>query len=149
VFAVYGKPAQAYATVGMETGVASADPHRLILMLFDGAIVAVANAKRHMQQGDIAAKGQATSHAIDIVTNGLRVSLDMDAGGELAERLGALYDYIAARLLQGNARNDAGALDEAMRLLIELREAWAVIAGDKTNANDAASIPAGASRSAL
>jgi flagellar protein FliS len=130
VFAVYSKPAQAYAAVGMETGVASANPHQLILMLFDGAIVAVANAKRHMQQGEIASKGETISKAINIIANGLRASLDIQSGGELAERLAALYDYMCARLLYANLHNDPAVLTEVAGLLTEIRAAWEEIASD-------------------
>ena len=57
--------AAAYSKVGVETGVAAADPHKLILMLFDGAILAVSAASTAMAQKDIAAKGQAASKAIE------------------------------------------------------------------------------------
>lgn len=123
-------PSQAYARVGVETGVMAATPHQLILMLFEGAIMAVGTATHAMREGSIAEKGQAISKAIDIVANGLKVSLDFEAGAELATRLGALYDYICDRLLHANLKNDAAALDEAGHLLKELRDAWAEIAND-------------------
>ena len=122
--------AQSYARVGVETGVAAADPHRLILMLFDGALLAVAKAGSAMQQRQIAEKGQAISHAIDIIANGLRASLNFSGGDELAGRLAALYDYMCDRLLQANLRNDAAALNEVGRLLAELKSAWEDIARD-------------------
>ena len=122
--------AQTYAKVGMETGVAAADPHRLILMLFDGALMSVAKAEQAMQQSRIADKGRAISHGIDIVTNGLRASLDFSAGDELADRLAALYDYMVVRLLHANLHNDAAALREVSRLLTEIKSAWEEIAND-------------------
>ena len=122
--------AQSYASVGVETGVAAADPHRLILMLFDGALLAVAKAGSAMQQRQIAEKGQAISHAIDIIANGLRASLNFSGGDELAGRLAALYDYMCDRLLHANLRNDAAALNEVGRLLAELKSAWEDIARD-------------------
>src|SRR5690606_3896591 len=85
--------AAAYAKVSVETGVNTADPHKLILMLFDGALLQVRTAGIAMQSKDIPGKGVAVSKAIEIIINGLKVSLDMNAGGELAERLAALYDY--------------------------------------------------------
>ncbi|MGL1833371.1 flagellar export chaperone FliS [Rhodocyclaceae bacterium SMB388] len=120
--------AAAYSKVGVETGVSAADPHRLILMLFDGAILAVAAASTAMAQKDIAAKGQAASKAIEIITNGLKASLDVNAGGELAERLAALYDYMGERLLYANLHDNAAAFDEVSSLLQGLREAWQGIA---------------------
>ncbi len=122
--------AETYAKVGIETGVAAADPHRLILMLFDGALLAVAKAGSAMQQERIAEKGQAISQAIDIVANGLKASLNFAAGDELANRLAALYDYMCNRLLHANLKNDPAALNEVGRLLAELRSAWAEIAQD-------------------
>lgn len=123
-------PTSAYAQVGIETGVAAASPHKLILMLFDGAIMALGTAQRQMGEGDIPAKGQSISKAIEIITNGLRASLDIDAGGELAERLHALYDYMTVRLLHANLHNDTAAIEEVTRLLGELRSAWEEIAAD-------------------
>lgn len=123
-------PADAYARVGIETGVTSASPHKLILMLFDGAIVTIGAASRHMQAKEIAEKGQSISKAIDIITNGLEASLDMQVEGVLAGRLSALYEYMCARLLHAGIKNDLAALDEVVGLLTEIRSAWEEIADD-------------------
>ena len=122
--------AKSYAQVGMETGVAAADPHQLIVMLFDGALLAIAKAGSAMQQKQIAEKGQAISQAIDIIANGLQASLNFSAGDELANRLAALYDYMCARLVHANLNNDAAALSEVGRLLGEIKSAWEEIADD-------------------
>lgn len=122
-------PAAAYASVGMDVGVHTADPHKLILMLFDGAVLCVTTARIHMQSGNIPAKGQQISQAINIIANGLKVSLDMEVGGELAENLGALYDYMVTRLLHANLHNQVPALTEVADLLGELKDAWAQIGG--------------------
>ena len=95
-------PVSAYASVSLETSVAAANPHQLIVLLLEGAKLAILSAKGHMVQGNIAEKGSAISKAIDIITNGLKASLDIQQGGELAERLAALYDYMASRLLWAN-----------------------------------------------
>jgi flagellar protein FliS len=123
-------PSQAYNKVGVETGVMDASPHRLILMLFEGALMSLGTAKHAMQGKDIAAKGRAISKAIDIIVNGLKASLDFEAGADLAVKLAALYDYMTERLLFANLRNDAAALDEVGRLLQELKGAWEEIARD-------------------
>lgn len=123
-------PSAAYAQVGVETGVGAANPHKLILMLFDGAIMALGSAKRNMAEKNTAAKGEDISRAIEIIDNGLRVSLDLEAGGELAGRLFALYDYMTVRLLHANLHNDLPAIEEVSRLLGELRSAWQEIADD-------------------
>jgi flagellar protein FliS len=123
-------PAQAYAKVSMEIGVAEADPHRLILMLFDGALLAIAKAANALQEGRIADKGHSIAQAMDIVANGLRASLNFSAGDELAERLAGLYDYMVSRLLHANLHNDPGALNEVSRLLREIKSSWEEIAND-------------------
>lgn len=120
--------ASAYQQVAVETSVASADPHKLIVLLFEGAEAAIRLAKCKIAENDVPAKGSAISQAIQIVAEGLRASLDIEAGGELAERLSALYDYIAARLLWANAKNDVAALDECLNLLGEIHSAWSAIA---------------------
>lgn len=116
--------AAAYARVGVESGVMSATPHRLICMLFDGAQSAIRAAHLHMQGGDIEEKGKAISRAIDIVNNGLLASLDHERGGELAGNLERLYDYIVRLLLEANRHNDAQKLDQAASLLGEIGSAW-------------------------
>ncbi len=127
MYASARKAIDTYAEVGVETGVASADPHKLILMLFDGALAAIAAARRAMHRGEIAAKTAAFTKAIAIVDGGLKASLDVKAGGELAERLSGLYDYILRQLLLANLRNEVAMLDEVGRLLSELRGAWVQI----------------------
>ena len=121
----------AYQQISVETRVATADPHTLIVLLFEGAEAAIRQAKFKMHDQDIAGKGSAISQAIQIVTNGLRASLDVKAGGELAERLAALYEYVAARLLWANLKNDEAALDECLNLLGEIHSAWSQIAPGK------------------
>lgn len=114
----------AYSRVGIETGIAGASPHRLIAMLFDGALVAIAIARGHMTRNEIAPKGEAISKAIAIIDQGLKASLDEEVGGDLAKKLKALYEYMSNRLLMANIRNDVAGLDEVTRLLGELKGAW-------------------------
>ncbi len=113
-----------YNKIGLESGVIAADPHRLILMLFEGALLAIGNAKTRLHQNDIAAKGKSISHAIRIIGEGLDASLDKKVGGKLAQDLSSLYNYMLKRLVDANAKNDVAALDEVTRLLTELKEAW-------------------------
>jgi len=117
----------AYAKVGLETGVSAASPHKLIVMLYDGALVSILNAIANLKSGNVAAKGAAISKAINIVDNGLRAALDKKVGGEIAQNLDALYEYISARLLKANLDNDPAILDEAHALLTDLRDAWNAI----------------------
>lgn len=119
--------AQAYARVGLETGVISASPHGLVLMLFDGALCAVADADTHLAERRIADKGEAISRAIAIINDGLRASLDEAQGGRIAGYLLELYDYMCRRLVLANLKNDRAALREVTQLLGELRTSWAAI----------------------
>lgn len=119
--------ATAYAKVGVETGVLSASPHRLITMLFDGALAAVSSARQSMSAGRIQDKGRAVSQAITIINDGLRASLDKKAGGEIAQNLDALYEYLSKRLFEANLQNRPEILDEVTRLLNELKGAWDAI----------------------
>ncbi len=114
----------AYQKVGIDAAIEVADPYRLILLLFAGAQAAVGNARAAIQQQDIAARGEAVSKAIDIIGNGLKVSLDLEQGGEIAERLNALYDYLVLRLLRANLDNDLRALEEVSGLIEEIHGAW-------------------------
>ena len=120
-----------YTKVGLESGVTAADPHRLILMLFEGALKAIGNAKSEMQRKEIAAKGKSISHAIRIIGEGLDASLNKTAGGALAQDLSALYAYMISRLFDANLKNDTVTLDEVTRMLSELKEAWSDIRPNK------------------
>jgi len=114
----------AYTKAGIDSSVASADPHKLILLLYQGALLAISSAKNQMLRNDIAAKGKSISHAILIIESGLQASLDKNVGGELAQNLSALYDYMNQRLLVANLKNDVSALDEVSNLLSDLKGAW-------------------------
>jgi len=147
MFGTMKRGVNAYANVGLETGVASASPHKLIIMLYDGALAALLGAKGNMAAGNIAAKGSAISKAITIIDNGLRASLDKEAGAEIAANLDALYDYMSRRLLQANLHNDVTIVEEVHRLLADLREAWVAI-GDKVGQQAAAATAPAAPRPA-
>ena len=116
-----------YSALEVETGVESASPQRLIIMLYDGALKSVFAAKAAMARGDIPAKGEQLSKAISIIDEGLRAALNLESGGEIAQNLMALYEYISTRLLHANLKNDSSSLDEAARLLSELKRAWEIL----------------------
>jgi flagellar protein FliS len=118
---------KAYANVGLESNVTAADPHKLILMLYQGAILAIASARNQMLRKETAAKGASISKAIMIIDEGLKSSLNMNVGGELAQNLANLYDYMGQRLLIANLKNDPAILDEVSKLLSELKGAWEAI----------------------
>jgi flagellar secretion chaperone FliS len=141
--------ASAYRAVGIETGVAAADPLGLVIMLYDGAIQAIARAERHLERGEIEARGLYTSKAIDIVTQGLSASLDLRVGGPLAESLASLYEYMGRRLLAANHRGDRSIYAEVSALLLELRVSWVALqtsnrANDLRGVHDVGASPSGA-----
>jgi len=114
---------QAYQRVNTQTSITDADPHRLIQLLYNGAIERINMAKARMQAKDYAGKGQLISKAIEII-GGLRSFLDFEKGGELSAQLEALYDYMERTLLQASAKNDPAKLDEVLDLLRSVKEGW-------------------------
>ena len=124
MFGTHRTAAKAYANIGLETGVIAASPHQLITMLFDGAMAAILKAKNHIQNNQIAEKGETISKAIMIIDSGLRGGLNLDKGGNLAENLDALYSYMVQRLMEANLRNDPALLKEVYGLLNDLKSAW-------------------------
>lgn len=129
--------ASAYAQVGLQTGVVDASPHRLVVMLFQGARQAIALARLHLQQGNMGEKGLAIGKAIRIIGGGLQQSLNLDEGGAIAQRLDALYSYMTQRLLQANIDKSEQMLIEVDGLLATLEDAWLNIAPEKARASTA------------
>lgn len=122
--------ANAYAKIGVETGVSAASPHRLISMLYDGALGSLSSASAHIKAGKIAEKGAAISKAILIIDAGLKASLDMEAGNEISQNLDALYQYMSRKLFEANINNDAEIVDEIYGLLMDLKGAWNAISDE-------------------
>lgn len=128
--AAFGRPPQfanAYRQIAAATGVTDASPHRLVAMLYDGFLEALAEARGAMRSREIERKGRAIQRAVRIVEEGLRAGLNLSAGGKLAADLNDLYAYVTLRLTQANLRNDESMLDECQQLLHPLREAWMAI----------------------
>jgi flagellar protein FliS len=124
------KALNSYSKANVDAGVAGASPHRLIVMLFDGALAAITKAKAHMSSrevNDIAEKGRCISKAVAIIEDGLMASLNMEVGGDLAQNLRSLYEYFVYRLVNANLENNIDALNEVSERLMELRDAWVSI----------------------
>ncbi|RYY75560.1 MAG: flagellar export chaperone FliS [Gammaproteobacteria bacterium] len=121
--------AQHYSSLKTQTNIVDASPHRLIQMLFEGALERIAQAKGAMKQNQIARKGELIGKAINIV-GGLQGSLNDREGGNLAASLDSLYDYIVRRLIKANLDNNPDILDECGRLLGELKTGWDAIASE-------------------
>ena len=136
----------AYKATKNQAAIDDASPHTLVAMLIDGALERIAEAKgaleRIEQAGegaslaiDVAVKGEAIGKAIGILDN-LRVSLEHERGGEIAENLSRLYDYMTRRLLEANATSDADMLVEVAGLIKEVRVAWSQIPAEMHHLSD-------------
>lgn len=117
------KGANQYGRVAAESEAGFASPHRLVQMLMEGALDKVATAKGAMSRKDYATKSEQLTWAGSIIA-GLRSGLDMEAGGEIANNLNDLYDYMSRRLIDANVQNDTAILDEVSGLLVEIKSAW-------------------------
>jgi len=115
--------ATAYAKVNASSGVENADPHLLIQMLIDGSIEKLNRAKFFMNDKNTAQKGTQISWAISII-GGLKASLDMQNGGEIANNLNDLYDYCTVTLAQANVENDESKIDSVLSVLNEIKTGW-------------------------
>jgi flagellar protein FliS len=114
---------QAYQRVNTQTSITDADPHRLIQLLYNGALERINMAKARVQAKDYAGKGQLIGKAIEII-GGLKSFLDFEKGGDLAARLEELYDYMERTLLEASAKNDIAKLDEVANLLRSVKDGW-------------------------
>lgn len=122
-----GRALAAYARTDLETRVEAASPEQLIVMLYEGAIGAMYATKAAFTDGNLAARGAALSKAIAIIDEGLRGSLNLEAGGEIAQNLSNLYEYISNRLLYANLKAHEPSVDEALKLMTDLRQAWEAV----------------------
>jgi flagellar protein FliS len=110
----------------LENKVLAADQLELIALLYDGAKDAVRDARSRLASGEIGARSQAISKAIDIVAE-LNISLNHGAGGEVSRNLARLYEYIGHRLLEANIQQSDEPLAECVALLNTLSEAWSSV----------------------
>jgi flagellar protein FliS len=135
----YGKKrsgAAQYGKVAAESEAAYANPHRLVQMLMEGALDKVATARGCLERNDLAGKSRQITWAMSII-NGLRSSLDMDAGGAIAVNLDDLYDYMIRRLVDASANNDVAALSEVIDLMLEIKGAWDAMPDEVRNTSGA------------
>lgn len=119
--------ANQYRQTGVSSAVLDADPHRLIALMLAGARERARLAIACLERGDLPRKAQAITDASAII-GGLNGALDLEAGGDIAGGLHALYDYAQRRLVEANAANDAAPLQEVDELLADIETAWNAIA---------------------
>jgi flagellar protein FliS len=112
-----------YKSISVQSGVAGANPHRMVAMLFEGALDRISAAKGAIDRKEIAKKGELISKAIGIV-DGLRATLNHQSGGDISANLASLYDYIERRLVTANATSDVAILDECHSLLAQVKSGW-------------------------
>lgn len=125
-FGYMRNPGAMYQQESARGRVEDADPHQLTMLLLDTLIERINTARKQLQQRDLAGKANNVARAVNIV-NELRSSLDHKAGAQLSGRLEALYEYVSRRLLHAQARNDEAALEESVRLMSPIRDAWRAI----------------------
>lgn len=121
---------QSYRKVSIESEIAVASPHRIIQMMFDGALQRIAQSRYAIEKNDLANKGLYIGKAIGII-NGLNNSLNMDAGGDIAQNLNDLYDFMLRRISEANINNDVEALDDVSDIIKTIKEGWDAIPSDK------------------
>jgi flagellar protein FliS len=114
----------------------SASPMQLVVMLYDGALRFLTDAKAAQATGELPRRAHALRRVAAIVAE-CHSTLDLERGGALAAELDRLYTYISGRLLDVTLKRDATAIDEVHKLMTTLRAAWAEAA-----AQSAVSAPA-------
>lgn len=121
------RAASAYQRINVETSMHTIDQHQLVLLLLQGTISSIATARGALARGDVVAKCNAVGKAVRIIEEGLGTALDRVDGGEIAENLGALYNYCVHRLILANARNDDAMLLQVQRLIEPVAQGWGEI----------------------
>lgn len=124
---VSNRSAAAYKRVSVETSVDSANPHRLISLLFEALQRSLFGARDAIQRSDIASKIKHIDSAIRILDEGLKAPLNLKDGGEIAANLNAIYDYCINRLVLANVKNDAMVVEEVMHLIDPIASGWSEI----------------------
>jgi flagellar protein FliS len=138
MFNTYKNPAKAYASTNIESNAIAGNPHKLIAMLYEGALIAILQAEHHMKKNNVLEKSAAISKASDIILMGLDASLNMEQGGEIGQNLHALYSYMCQQLIICNLHNDVNKLKEIYALLLDLKNTWDAIAPQAENKSLAA-----------
>jgi len=116
----------AYQSVSAHGSVAQADPHRLVQMLFDGIAERLTAARGCIERGEVGRKAKLLHSCITLMAE-LRGSLNMADGGEIAQNLSSLYDYMIRQLLLANVETEASKVTEVLSLLNNIRSAWVAI----------------------
>lgn len=127
--AMRNKFVQQYANNYVETAVSEASPHKLVEMLYEGALKNLNLSKVFIEQKNYEKKAEFVNKALAIL-NSLRAGVDVEKGGEVAENLYGLYDYCYRRTLEASAKNDAEIVIEVIDHIKTLSEAWKAMPED-------------------
>ena len=122
------------ADVYRRTNVHTRSPLELVVMLYDGALQSLGEARAAMARNDVAARTNAVSKALAILTE-LQGTLNVKDGGKIAEELDRLYAYAISRLVDVTTKRDVKAIDDIVRVLTPLRDAWSQIAAQQAAAS--------------
>ena len=120
---------KSYRKVSLDSEIAVASPHRIIQMMFDGALLRLAQSRYAIEHQDLQGKGVAINKAIGII-NGLNNSLNMDVKDSVANNLSDLYDFMLRRISEANMNNDVKAIDDVTGVLRTIKEGWDAIPQD-------------------
>lgn len=134
----------AYQSVALQGAVANADPHRLVQMLFDGIAERLTTVRSCIERGELVRKAKLLHSCVTLIAE-LRGNLNMTDGGEIAQNLSNLYDYMIRQLLLANVETDINRVTEVLGLLNNIRSAWIAIGPEvRKSAGQAAPSPAAA-----
>jgi flagellar protein FliS len=122
--ALQGK-VSAYQSVAAHGGVAAADPHQLIMLLLDGALARIVQARACNARAQSHERNRHLERAVAIVGE-LRASLDLSYGA-LSGNLDDLYDFVSRQLLVGQLSSDVQPLEISASILQEIRSAWSAL----------------------
>lgn len=120
------KGINAYKKGNLKQEISQADPHKLTLMLMQGALDRMAYAKGSMERNEYEAKAEHLSRATAILIN-LRDTIDLSLNAEVGDNLFGLYDYMVQRLTDANIQNNLKIMDEVINLMLPIKNAWASI----------------------
>jgi len=117
----------------LQAEVLSADPIKLVQLLYRGAIDAVGAARRHLAAGEIRPRSKSIMRAWEILLE-LTRSLDHSQGGDLSRNLAGLYVYMQKRLMEANSQQSDRQLQEVETLLNTLLDGWHQVAAQHSTA---------------
>ena len=118
-----------------KTNVVTADPKRLVLMCYEGAIDCLKIGKQKIAEKDYEEKGKNIAKARDIIAE-LKSSLNFEKGGTIAANLDSLYNYMLKRITEADLENDTQGFDDVIGMLGDLKSAWDEVFYEQKNAID-------------